>query len=356
MYMNVFLSVYIFCFYSQNGFTNRFLKNIFDTPDGLGKMKNKHSTLPVVKQIKIMYLHQTVDRDIFHNNSDINNIGPNLTPEVASLPQGLTPNLGVLPEEFENYHENLADDLVSELFSQILAEESVIVDDDNTEYALNVPSEYAIFIQKKKKQYLVDGYDSRFPIEEDDSTKPSHNNLNNMNNVFGTSFCAESSKLEKHPPERVSDYVPNDHIDNSSVRFLHRFPKINRVANPRNGKNSPSASSSVTKDAVKPSFLASLSDLVVGPQIVPDQTHPMSYEIPQHKPTSKMDSLQEKLIEWHIKSVMIKTLENIHVSKITKLSLIRDNPEFFVTNNPKKALYKGFEEFLDRSQEEHDNK
>ena len=85
MYMNVFLSVYIFCFYSQNGFTNRFLKNIFDTPDGLGKMKNKHSTLPVVKQIKIMYLHQTVDRDIFHNNSDINNIGPNLTPEVAAL-------------------------------------------------------------------------------------------------------------------------------------------------------------------------------------------------------------------------------------------------------------------------------
>jgi len=27
--------------------------------------------------------------------------GPNLTPNVASLPQGLTPNLGVLPEEFE---------------------------------------------------------------------------------------------------------------------------------------------------------------------------------------------------------------------------------------------------------------
>ena len=392
--MNVFLSVYIFCFYSQNGFTNRFLKNAFYAPD---EMKNKHTTLPVVKQIKIMYLHQTVDRDIFHNNSDINNIDPNLTPEVASLPQGLTPHQDVLPEDFENYHEKLADDLVSELFTQILAEETAIVDDDNTEYALNVPSEYAIFIQKKKKQYLVDGYDSRFPIEEDDSTKPSHNNLNNVNNVFGTSFCAESSK---HPPERVSDYVPNAHIDNGSVHFLHRFPKINRVANPSNGKKSPSASSSVTKGAVKPSFFASLSDLVVGPQIVPDQcplqaklapdtvtqdyqaqdplwgypaiaphvvlrakpvrlglqTHPMTYEIPQHKPTSKMDSLQEKLNEWHIKSVMIKTLENIHVSKITKLSLIRDHPEFFVTNDPKKALYKGFEEFLDRSQEEHDNK
>lgn len=263
--MNVFLSVYIFCFYSQNGFTNRFLKNAFYAPD---EMKNKHTTLPVVKQIKIMYLHQTVDRDIFHNNSDINNIDPNLTPEVASLPQGLTPHQDVLPEDFENYHEKLADDLVSELFTQILAEETAIVDDDNTEYALNVPSEYAIFIQKKKKQYLVDGYDSRFPIEEDDSTKPSHNNLNNVNNVFGTSFCAESSK---HPPERVSDYVPNAHIDNGSVHFLHRFPKINRVANPSNGKKSPSASSSVTKGAVKPSFFASLSDLVVGPQIVPDQ-------------------------------------------------------------------------------------
>jgi hypothetical protein len=366
--MNVFLSVYIFCFYSQNGFTNRFFKNIFYAPDGLSEMKNKHTTLPVVKQIKIMYLHQTVDGDIFHNNSDINNIDPNQSPEVASLPQGLTPHLDVLPEEFENYHEKLADDLVSELFTQILAEESAIVDDDNTEYHLNVPSEYAIFIQKKKKQYLVDGYDSRFPIDEGDSTKPSHNNLNNMNNVFGTSFCAESSKLEKHPPKRVSDYVPNADIDNGSVRFLHRFPKINRVANPRNGKNSPSASSSVdlsdrrsvtstdyrglyvTKGAVKPSFLVSLSDLVVGPQIVPDQTHPMTYEIPQHKPTSKMDTLQEKLIEWHIKSVMIKTLENTHVSKITKLSLIRDHPEFFVTNDPKKALYKGFEEFIDTTE------
>jgi hypothetical protein len=58
------------------------------------------------------------------------------------------------------------------------------------------------------------------------------------------------------------------------------------------------------------------------------------------------DVSKSRNCEFKIKLALLHTLENLTVADLTKLQLIQKHTEIFSNDNSKKALYKGFEDFL----------
>lgn len=58
------------------------------------------------------------------------------------------------------------------------------------------------------------------------------------------------------------------------------------------------------------------------------------------------DVSKSRNYEWNVKLALLQTLENPSVSELTKIQLIEKHGEIFSNDESKKALYRGFEDFL----------